>query len=297
MKNFIILTLVVLSTLFQTGLQAQSDTSVTFRLRLFTVTMNKDYYILTIDDEIIHGKVTGNSAREITVNTEEGVISVKKDDIIVISENYPKKIEILDEESSSILKPVWSIGGGVVFPSGNAHFKGNHNTKSSGDYQNGFTICAGGILPSRKYFAFKAELDFTHIPNGDNYYTTGTSSSYSYTSYQKGGTINEITFRGGICAGNFNPKDRVLVDVSLNAGIGIMFKEESTFYETEISSYSHSDVFYTSAFSQFTISIGMSLSFKVKLAKRIGIFIEPQANLFSIANTPFQTSLKAGVIF
>ncbi|HWQ82588.1 MAG TPA: hypothetical protein VN514_09985 [Ignavibacteria bacterium] len=256
--------------------------------------MNKDYYILMFDDEIIRGKVIGNSTREITVSTEEGVISVKKDDIIVISEYYPKKI---DKESSSISKPVWNIGGGIVFPSGNTHFRGNHNTKTSGDYQKGFTICAGVVIPSKRYIGFKGEFDFSHIPNGDNYYTTGYSSSYSYTSYQKGGTINEITFRGGICAGNFIPQDRIIVDVSLNAGIGIMFKDESTFYETETGSYSYTNEFYTGAFSQFTLSIGMSLSFKIRLIKRIGVFFEPQANIYSIANTPFQTNLKAGVIF
>ncbi len=255
--------------------------------------MNKDYYILMFDDEIIHGKVIGNSTREITVSTVEGVISVNKDDIIVISEYYPKKIE----SSNEVSKPVWSIGGGIVFPSDVIHFRGNHNTKSSGDYQKGFTICAGVIVPSKRYIGFKGEIDFSHIPNGDNNYTTGNSSSYSYTSYQKGGTINEITFRGGICAGNFNPQDRIIVDVSLNAGIGIMFKDESTFYETETGSYSYTNEYYTGAFSQFTLSIGMSLSFKIKLIKRIGIFFEPQANIYSIANTPFQTNLKAGVIF
>ncbi len=290
MKYFIVLALVVLSTFFHTSLRAQSDSAATFRLRLFTVTMNKDYYILMFDDEIIHGKVIGNSTHEITVSTEEGVISVKKDDIIVISEYYPKKIESLNEVSKS----VWSIGGGIVFPSGNAHFRGNHNTKSSGDYQKGFTICAGVIIPSKRYIGFKGEIDFSHIPNGDNY----NKKEYStYTSYQKGGTINEITFRGGICAGNFNPQDRIIVDVSLNAGIGIMFKDESTFYETDTGSYSYTNEFYTGAFSQFTLSIGMSLSFKIRLIKRIGIFFEPQANMYSIANTPFQTNLKAGVIF
>lgn len=290
MKYFIVLALVVISTLSYTSLRAQSDSSATFRLRLFTVTMNKDYYILMFDDEIIHGKVIGNSTREIIVKTEEGVISVNKDDIIVISEYYPKKIESLNEVS----KPIWSIGGGIVFPSGKTNFNGNHNTKSSGDYQKGFTICAGVIIPSKSYIGFKGEIDFSHIPNGDNNFTP---ENPTYSSYQKGGTINEITFRGGICAGNFNPQDRIIVDVSLNAGIGIMFKDESTFYETFTGSYSYTNEFYTGAFSQFTLSIGMSLSFKIRLIKRIGIFFEPQANIFSIANTPFQTNLKAGVIF
>jgi len=256
--------------------------------------MNKDYYILMFDDEIIHGKVIGNSTSEITVRTEEGVISVKKDDIIVISEYYPKKIESLNEESSSISKPVWSIGGGIVFPSNDIHFNANHHTKSSGDYQKGFTICAGVIIPSKRIMGFKGEIDFSHIPNGDNKYTPENST---YTSYQKGGNINEITFRGGICAGNFNTQDRIIVDVSLNAGIGIMFKDESTFYETMTGSYSYTNEYYTRAFSQFTLSIGMSLSLKIRLKKRIGIFFEPQANIYSIANTPFQTNLKAGVIF
>ncbi|MDD5361884.1 MAG: hypothetical protein PHN88_07105 [Ignavibacteria bacterium] len=275
---------------------AQNDTAGSFQFRAYILTLNKDYYIYTLDDEIIYGKIVGFNRNEIHTNTEDGLIAVKKDNIRTITTDYPNVKIIPRNFSITKYKTVWSFGGGIVYPQGNSRFSGSHNTKSAGDYKKGFSICASGITPFSRYAAIKTELDFSHFPNGDNYYID-TWGNNSYSTYQSGGTINDVSFKGGIGFGNFATEGRIIFNIFFSLGAGMEYKAATTFYETMTGTYPYNNVFHNDSFSQFILCGCLSSSINIILKKNFGIFIEPQINMYSSANASGQISLKSGIFF
>ncbi|MDD5361885.1 MAG: hypothetical protein PHN88_07110 [Ignavibacteria bacterium] len=297
MKSFA--ALVFLLTLsFQNNIFAQSDSAKTFTLRQYTITLGKEYYIYTLYDEVIFGKIIGSNSEEILANTEDGIISIKKDKIRSVTSDYPMAVEFSNEPTLSKYKTIWSFGGGLLFPSGGQHsFDASHNFQTAGDYKMGFTISANAVFPLSPYTAYKIEFDFSHIPNGENNSTGTHYHEYVSNSYQTGGSINEYSLRGGIGKGNFGSTGRTHFDIFLSLGFGLLFKEASSFYITVLPPYPSYDVIGKGSDSQLLISIGLSSSLKINLKNNFGIFIEPQAFIYAISNTPGQISLKTGVFF
>ncbi|MCE1165780.1 MAG: hypothetical protein LWX07_10305, partial [Bacteroidetes bacterium] len=229
------------------------------------------------------------------IESRGDLITLEKDNTRLISKNYEDILKEPQKVERTKYKPIWTFGAGLVFPQGNRHFNGG-NPKSAGDYKTGISLFAGYVIPLKPFCAFKGEIDYSRIPNGDNYYYSSYMND-SYTTHQTGGNINEATVRAGLGIGNFNTEDKIIIDAFLSLGAGVIFKDATTLYEKYTGASPRESVYTETAFSESLFCFNLNISVKYKIGRNAGFFIEPQTGVYSSLNAPFQVVLKAGAFF
>jgi hypothetical protein len=301
MKYYFIVFLFLLSILNQNDILSQNDSLNTFKLGAYTITFGKDYYIQTIKEKIIFGKIVGFNNDEILVKTDNEIATLRRDNINSITTDYPNINDTYFVSAISKYRTIWSIGGGPLFPlKKQKPFNASHNTQSAADFRTGFSFSASGCFPLNNNSAVRIEFDYSHIPNGDNYNTGTRFEEHISSSHQTGGNLDEFSFRGGVGTGNFGSEEKLNFGLFLSLGLGVVFKEESVFYINETGSYPPDNIFVSGSDNQLLISIGLSTPFRIKLKNNFGIFFEPQVFAYVAIgsyNMPAQLSLKTGIYF
>lgn len=239
---------------FTTQLLSQEETSID------SLITGQKYRITLYNEKEIIGKVVKQDSVYAFIIGETGTSRVKKDDIFSISKNASPKI----------LKALFSLGGGVVFPS--SFEDGYHSQKKTG-----FSIQLSALKPLDENKAIRIDLSYGRIKRSDDYpiYAYGGYNSEPVDLYRDLFYVN-----GNFIFGNFNTDSKFSIYGLFGAGMFILKERDYTY--TYYNSYD--STYYTSTIrgiddAYLNLSLGGGLRFNIK--NRIGAYAEVQYNMFT----------------
>jgi hypothetical protein len=214
----------------------------------------KKYKITLFDDREVIGTVTRQDSVMVYVTAEEGIYTIKKEDIFKYSRNL----------IPSSFKSMFWAGGGLGILSNQGDYPYSINNK-------GFTFQLSAMYPFSETKGVRLDLSYSRWRGTPVEY-----SSYSYYTYSERSTVMYYV-RADFVFGTFSTSERFKI-YGLT-GVGANFKDESayttTYYNTYDSTY-HTYSYPKQSYSNILLSLGGGMGYL--LTKNIGTYAEIEYN-------------------
>lgn len=300
MRILIVISAVLLSLCYFSSLTAQTDTS-TYHIRNYDVKLNKIYYIVTMDNEIIECVFIAVNTDNVLIKEdgESETVVLEKSSIKRITVDYPEMSSMNTFRPIKIQSSKWCFGGGAAISNYSKPFYrgyeiGSNNYDNAGKYSFGYQFFANYTAVLSSIIALRTDFEYSHeisgeVENyGDMYYTT---NFYTRTS---GGSFDEICVKLMLGAGNFLMENDVTINVFAGFGAGMRFTDEMTFYSN--TAYYGEELIKKDPESQLTVLASVSMLIGYRPWKKAGIFLEPQLNIWGVKRMPVQLLLRTGIM-
>lgn len=274
--------------LFTAGISySQQDSAVNKTyINKDTLKIGKYYSFYLSDKEAILGKVTAKDENTILIYSEGEIKTINRNDIVSIEDAKSILYELsVNRKKIGQDRVYWLFGGGYLIVK-------NKSASLDYNFDNGFNIYANSLITFNNNFGLRADFDYNHIPNNDNYhkeynYSNNTSSTYKYS----GGSINSLLMRFNLSFGYLDPESFINFFFVPGIGFGGYLRTPRT--KTDVNS-GQLDYSYSSDI-HFTIGVSAGLGLSIKLTDKLRFSTEYQANAWT-GDSPNYANIKAGII-
>jgi hypothetical protein len=216
------------------------------------------YRITLYNDKEVIGKVMKQDSVYIYLVNETGTVRVRNEDIFSVSRST----------IPSLLKALFTLGGGIMLGSGNHHGYSNENKP-------GYSLQLTGLYPFSENKAIRLDLSFGQFKrNWDDYYLYYEEHPSTHT----GQTVNIYQAYADFVFGDFSTRSKF--SVYGLAGVGILNISEGSYDYTYYDSYDSAYVTSTyPGYNHTSFSMAIGGGMRIKLSSRLGIFAEAQYNV------------------